>query len=435
MAKPTQHFLKYLWPCLTALFLASCGGNSDTPVIVEGDCSTQGQNEILYSIMHDGYLWYDQAPELDPRGYSDIKTLLEDLKYKRYDKWSYIITQEEYEDYFNSNGGYIGFGFWLTENKHTIRMVYKNSPAYRAGLRGGMVLLEINGKRIQQIEQGGLWGSIYGDTKVGVSGTFKVNNHGEIQEIVIQKDKVTLYSVPFSKILDIQGEKVGYFLFNKFIVPSRDELSSVFASFAREGVTQLIVDLRYNGGGRINTAQYLASLIAGKGHEDEVVASLKHNDRYLSWDESYRLSTENHALNLSTLYVITTEHSCSASELLINGLKPFLEVKVIGQTTCGKPVGMRGYTFCGNHLSPIQFEVFNGQNEGKYYSGLTPQCSAEDNALHAFGDEEESMLKETLHLLKTGHCSPTAAKQKRIFKQNTPINNTMGAWETKMGAR
>ncbi len=426
-----------LLPLAASLFLVSCGGHSDSGVKVLSDCSQAGQNKTLYDIMKDAYLWYTEVPDLDPAAYTDIEALLEDLKYKKYDRWSYITTQSNYDNYFNS-GAYIGFGFSLgfSDARAYLRVVFEGSPAYRAGLRRGMEILEINGKTISKIDRDKLWDSIYGSRTVGVEGVFKVRANGEIRQVTIKKEEVTSYSVLYDNIWDVGSERVGYFVFNKFIEPSKAELETRFARFERAGVTQLILDLRYNGGGRVHIAQYLASLIAGAQHSGKILASLKYNDHYTKWNENYKLNTEEHALGLSTLYVITTGASCSASELVINGLKPFLDVKVIGESTCGKPVGMRGYSFCDKHLAPIQFKVLNAEEKGDYYEGLAVDCPAADDLTHPFGDTDEAMLGEALYLLQHGHCSSTfrnKSTQKSEKAGTSPIQRIQG-WQREIGA-
>lgn len=423
---------------LTAsLLLAACGGHSDGSVNLQADCSQEGQKKALYGIMQDAYLWYTEVPDLDPTSYKNLDTLLEALTYKKYDKWSYLTTQGNYDNYFN-NGKYIGFGFslGLVGSRVYLKVVFEGSPAYKAGLRRGMEILEINGKSIEEIRRGNLWGSIYGGREVGVEGTFKLKSGGESRSVTVKKEEVTSYSILYDKLWEVDGEKVGYFVFNKFIEPSKTELAAQFRKFKDEGVSKLILDLRYNGGGRIHIAQYLASLIAGKTHHTKVVASLKYNDRYTHWNEKYRLTQEKNALELSTLYVITTGASCSASELLINGLKPFVDVKVIGEHTCGKPVGMRGYSFCGTHLSPIQFEVFNAEEAGRYYGGLAPDCTVADDLTHPFGDHNEAMLQEALYVLKHDRCS-RAASEKSVKKRASTSAKYMhtGGWQREIGAQ
>jgi len=427
-----QKTIRAMCGMLSMLVLAGCGG-SDSPVSVASECSLAGQQQTLYEIMHDAYLWYDKVPQLDYTAYGDLSGLLEALKYHTYDKWSYITTESSYDDYFEE-GTYIGYGFSLSySNGHAyLKFVYPDSPAYRAGFRRGTEIVAINGYTVEEIVSRQLWDSIYGESEIGVASRFEVIIEGKQQEITLYKEKVTAYSVLHESILERAGKKIGYLVFNAFIEPSEAELKEVFTEFESAGVEALIVDLRYNGGGRIHIAQYLASLIAGEKPVGEIVASLIYNDRYTGWNENYLFEEEAHSLNLEQVYLITTEASCSASELLINGLKPFMEVSLVGSRTCGKPVGMRGYSFCDMHLAPIQFEVFNAENSGRYYEGLPVHCAVEDDLMHRFGDSEEKMLAETLLLMETGACSKTTKHEKRTDPDGE--TETLTGWQREIGA-
>jgi hypothetical protein len=116
---------------------------------------------------------------------------------------------------------------------------------------------------------------------------------------------------------------------------------------------------------------------------------------------------------LSRLVVITTRGSASASEAVINGLRPFIPVTVVGDTTFGKPVGQYGYDFCDKTLYPVAFQVRNSRGEGDYFSGIPVDCAADDDLEHQIGDEGEASLAEALHFVRTGSCSATAATAAR----------------------
>jgi len=421
---------------MMVLVLAGCG-SSDSPVDMEADCSQRGQNKTLYGVMHDAYLWYENVPELDYASYHDLRPLLEDLKYTNLDKWSYVIPKEVYDNYY-SGGAYVGYGFSMKRyqgDRIFLGVVYQGSPSDRAGLSRGAEVLEINGKTIAEIDSEDLWGTIFGENRLGVSGRFKISQDGIVHTITMEKEAIETKSILADSILTVSGKKVGYFVFNKFIEPSKDELKKQFRKFKEAGVEALILDMRYNGGGRVHVAQYLASLIAGDRANGQVVASLQYNDRYRAWDEPYPFTIEEERLNLSEVYILTTGSTCSASELVVNGLKPFVSVKMIGSKTCGKPVGMRGYSFCGNHLAPIQFGVVNARGEGDYFDGIGVDCVADDDVTHRFGEREESMLKEAIYLIGTGECSASGtAKWRKRVSQKVSKQPLMRGWQREIGA-
>jgi C-terminal processing protease CtpA/Prc len=381
------------------------------------DCSLKGKNKMLYDIMKDKYLWYRDTRNLDYEEYDSLDRLLGDLKYKKYDRWSYITTTEENNDYFEAGKyGGTGYGLWYFDDRVYIGFVYKNSPAYKVGLKRGVEILEINGKTIKEIEDASLWGTIMGKDEVGVRIDLKVNIDSTIKNITLTKDTVYINSVLHHDILNIDNKKIGYLVFKTFIEPSRAELKEVFSKFKAENIEELVLDLRYNGGGRLDIAQYLASLIGGDYTVDNVFEMLQYNDRFSHWNEAFNFTKEESALGLNHIYVITTQGTASASESVINGLKPFIDVSLIGSKTHGKAVGMNGVDFCNVYVAPITFKVLNAEEEGDYFEGISVDCGARDDILHSFGDLNEGMLKETLYYIKNGKCSPSS-KEKRVEKR------------------
>lgn len=376
------------------------------------DCSTKGQNKMLYDIMKDTYLWYQHTPDLAYESYANLNSLLDDLKYQQYDHWSFITTVKKYNQYYEE-GSYLGFGysFIRLNGKIYTRFVYKNSPADNAGIERGVEILSINGKTIEAIDDENLWGSIFGEDKEGVEATFSIRKNASISTVVMTKSIITTNSVMEGKILNVNGKKTGYLLFNKFISPSINELNTVFSDFKKNNVSELILDLRYNGGGQLRVSRYLASLLSGKNTEGQLFTTLAYNNKFTHWNVEHKFSNESNSFGLNSVYIITTKSTASASEYLINGLKPFLNVYLIGSKTHGKPVGMNGYQFCDNHIAPIMFKGVNANNEGDYFDGIETTCDAQDDLTHPFGSLEEGMLKETLFFMKNRRCSsPTKNK-------------------------
>ena len=389
------------------------------------NCSIDGKNKMLYDIMTDSYFWYKKTPYVDYEAYNSLEKLLDKLKYKKYDKWSYITTTKAYTNYFEE-GTYLGLGYsyrYASNKKLYFTSVYKNSPAYKAGIRRGTELLEINGKTIKEIDKKNLWSKIYGKNELGIKVKLKIKKGSKSKTITLRKSKVKKNTVLTTKIIKSGNKKIGYLVFNSFIEPSRLELRKAFYKFKKEHIDELILDLRYNGGGRVNIAQYLASLIGGKKTVDNVFETLIYNDNYSHWDYTYKFTEEKYSLGLSRVYIITTNGTASASESVINGLKPFLNVKLIGSKTHGKPVGMRGYNFCGKHLSPIQFTGVNASDNGNYFKGFKVTCDATDDITRDFGNSHEEMLKESLYLIKHGKCSDNKYFKSSISKNNTEEKN------------
>lgn len=373
--------------------------------------------DLVYRVMTSTYLWYDEVPTVDLSGYASAEALLEDLMYKDLDKWSYIAPKEEYHS-FMEEGRYIGLGFGTkyTENDECrIKLVYQNSPAATAGLMRGDRLIEINGKAVEEIEIDDLWNTIFGDVEIGVMVNLIIEDStGTTRELSLNKDWVTMDSVLFEDVFDLDGLKVGYFVFDNFIGASHEELETVFTSFSQEGIDDLILDLRYNAGGSVWVARYLSELIAGAHVEGEIFVQVVHNDKYRAWNGIGIFSNADHSLNLDRVIIITSEETCSASELVINCLKPFIDVVLVGSNTSGKPVGMYGYDLLDKHISPIEMKTINALGEGDYFDGIPPTCDSVDDLMKQLGDEEESSLMEALNYLRNGSCTSASLAAKTI---------------------
>ncbi|MBP3256838.1 MAG: hypothetical protein J6M23_02410 [Bacteroidales bacterium] len=322
-------------------------------------------NTFAYNVMSTYYLWKDEvASQLKNWGlYDDAVAKVESSRYSA-DKWTTL-----YEDYtaFESsvtgNGKSFGldFGlFWADEAKTRIAAVvnytYEGGPAQKAELGRGDIILTIDGQEMTKDNYAGLAGKLYegGSVTLGLLGGRSVT-----------LDAVQMYENPVQTVLtfDNGGKKYGYLHFTGFTLDACKDLEEVFQAFKEEGIQELILDLRYNGGGYAYTATALASMIAPA----EVVKAQKvfnrdvYNDllgddldsETLFSDEfSYTSSAGNKMTvkplevnpGVSHLWVIVSGNTASASEALICGLKPYMDVTLVGQTTYGK--------FCGGNLIP-----------------------------------------------------------------------------------
>jgi hypothetical protein len=211
-----------------------------------------------------------------------------------------------------------------------------------------------------------------------------------------------------TKVIDVGNRKVGYILFESFIDTSNAALDQAFATFARQGVTELVIDERYNGGGELSVAQHLASLIAGDSLAGRTLGTLAFNDKHTNQNQSYAFQTVANALDLTQVFFITTQASASASEFIINSLVPYIHVVTVGSATFGKPVGENGFDVCTNVLYPITFKISNAAGYGDYFSGLPATCAAADDRTHALGDPAETSLATALGYVRHGSCGATA---------------------------
>lgn len=176
----------------------------------------------------------------------------------------------------------------------------------------------------------------------------------------------------------------------------------------------MIIDLRYNGGGLVSVAEVLASLLAGPVNVDMEFSTTIFNSAHVMENKTTVFQMEANALPLSKIVFITSEGSASASELVINGLKPYFSdtaLAQVGSPTYGKPVGQFGFDFCNNdfRLRAVTFKSINADDEGDYFNGLSVDCPAADDLLNPLGDANEASLAEALAFVETGACSIAAA--------------------------
>jgi carboxyl-terminal processing protease len=210
-----------------------------------------------------------------------------------------------------------------------------------------------------------------------------------------------------SKVFLINGNNVGYFAFDSFLganngQDTKNELDKVFADFKAKNVTELVLDLRYNGGGYGTVSSYLGSLIAPTSAIGKVFVSAVHNKKYAGWNSTDYFKSLTNGLKLNRLSVIVTSGTASASEELINGLKPVMTVKLIGNTTHGKPVGYYAFPTMNSYVFPVAVKNVNSVGFSDFFQGFTVDKVQTDDITHDLGDPLESCLKSALDYIKTG---------------------------------
>jgi carboxyl-terminal processing protease len=383
------------------------------------DCSLLGQNAFVRDVMDEYYLWYRELPSLDPALFDSPEAYLEALRYRPLDRgFSYIVPKEISSAFFSASQS-IGIGFtWRPTSETEIRMtqVYPDSPASEAGLRRGQYLTAVNGRPVEELLRAGDLLAELGPAQIGytVSLSFRANRtNGEERTETVTKRPYTIPTVSQTEVFDVKGLPVGYLHFRNFVEPSYAALDDAFAEFRRERVTDLILDLRYNGGGLVDVATHLASLIGGMRTNTHVFVELRFNDKHSDLNQTRRFDDPPQTLDLPRVVVITTRASASASELVINGLKPFIPVTIVGARSYGKPVGQSGFEFCEKILYPVTVKLVNELGEGDYFDGFPPDCTAKDDLNRPLGHPEEDSLEEALHFLRTGRCSvPSSVREK-----------------------
>lgn len=332
------------------------------------------------------------------------------------------------------------FGFAVTAISNTdfrVRYVYGGSAAGNNGLHRGDMITTINSRT-------GLDLSLNSDYNfvVNALGTSPLNMtlkrpDNTTYSVTLTSGSYTVNPVLLYKTIDLgSGKKVGYIVFNSFTSPANatPKLDEAFASFTANGITDLVVDLRYNGGGYVSTSEYLANLIvptakgtglmynyyfnstlqSGKAEVLKNQVARDNNGLYNLAQVDYSVSgnavnfSKKGSLNIARVFFLVTGSTASASELAINNLIPVMDVKLIGTTTYGKPVGFFALNINAYQLYVPEFETKNSAGQGGYYTGMNPSLhysgfnTTTDDLTKDFGDITEALLSHALNYVKTG---------------------------------
>ncbi len=380
------------------------------------DCSILGQNTFVREKLDEFYLWYRELPSTDPALFDSPEAYLNAVRFRPIDDSFSFISARETTTAFYSNSQFVGIGFTqklLGRNELRIAQVFPGSPAAEARMERGDYLLAVNGRPVSELLATGQLGAELGPSTIGYTLELSWRSlRGEERSARVTKRLVTIPTVD-SAVIDENGLPIGYLHLRNFVEPTIPELDRAFNEFRAQGVVDVVVDLRYNGGGLVDVAQHLASLIGGMRTNTQVFAEYLHNDKQSSRNQQVRFSDPAAAIDVPRVVLITSEGSASASELVINGLEPFLPTTLVGRRTFGKPVGQYGFEFCDKVLFPVSFMTVNAAGDGEYYDGLPVDCPMRDGLNRPLGHPEEARLAEAIHFLRNGTCSAPPAETSR----------------------
>lgn len=469
-------------------FLASCKKdkkNVDTPPKSGSTFDLIRDSVFLYA--KEAYYWYDGLPTyaaFNPRSFAgtdDLTALTNEVNaisqykinpatgkpYEYYKpapgeaKYSFI-DQGEVSTELNGVNKDFGFAPFYNDNSDLrVKYVYPGSPADKAGLKRGYQILSINSNS-----------SISYDGPNGTNTQFVINawaNGSTISLVVKRSDSdvtpiaVTLTAANYTinpvltyKTIDIgNGKVMGYIVFNSFTSDDNadPQLDAAFNYFQSQGITDLVVDLRYNGGGYVSTAEYLDNLIVPAAKTNTTMYTYHFNDQLVAGKQKllynqvrldpgtkklynygqfdYTVAgntvqfTKKGSLAIGRVFFIVTGSTASASELTINNLRPHLDVQLIGGQTYGKPVGFFDIDINKYQMYIPEFATQNSAGQGGYYDGMTPGdgypgVSDYDDATKDFGDTTENLLNHAVHYLKKGtYALPSQRIQGLSTKRKT----------------
>ena len=418
--------MRVLMLAATCLVLSACGGSSGSNNSTQTNyCQRSDINSQVFCALQRDYLWYKDLPtSINTDSYNTPEALLNAVIAPQ-DRFSFIMTEQEYIDRY-INATFFGYGFSSVrvDNNSALQIayVYDNGSAAQNGLRRGDKITEIEGVSVatwlSRLDAGTVTSEdIYGPNEAGVMRSFVWTKPDTTQlSADFVKSEVTTNTVLHASVAIDGDKRIGYLVFNSFIELSETELEQAFAEFAAQGVNELVLDLRYNGGGLIRVANQLSTQIAQSAVLNQVFIKYQYNDKNTAKNTTTRFSLGQGqtVLNLDRVFVLTTDGTCSASEMVINSLSPFVDVVQVGSRTCGKPVGMQP-DLIGNYvLFAINFQTVNALDQGDYFDGLAPTCAATDTIVGDWGVNSDPLYAEARQYIASGQCSDVAVSSASV---------------------
>ncbi|MET0681287.1 MAG: S41 family peptidase [Burkholderiales bacterium] len=350
------------------------------------------------ALVRDQYLWHDEVAAPVPVAAPSPERLIEAWRHGR-DGWSTAmpLARDLRREALEARG----YGFQLradADGRLRVIDVVSGSSAHAAGVRRGDVLRAVDGVAAERLHA----------VPAGAARRLElVAPDGAVREVTVREARYPISSVAAEAVVKAGGRRVGYVALRHFTATTRQEFESAALRLRGLRVDDLVLDLRLNGGGSLHAAGEVASAIAGRRVDGRTFVRMVYNERHRDSDQESVFSAPAWGgLGLARLFVITSAETCSASEALVQGLAPYVEVVTIGGTTCGKPVGFHVVRYGDVSYWVVTFKDLNARGEGDYYGGLAPTCPAPDDAAHPLGDPADPGFRAALHYIQLGRCPP-----------------------------
>ncbi len=437
--------------------LSACGGGSGTvstggggtgsapTPTPSGTCSLSSRQTWVAQQLNEWYLFPETLPaSLNAAPYATVQDYIDALtataRGQSKDRYfTYITSIAEENAYYNS-GSNAGFGFRLTLDSTARRLFiaesFENTPALTAGIDRGTEILAIGAstgalRNVSDIlateGTAGLNSALDGNTRA-----FRFRPAGGAEQTAtVTKADYTLTPVSArygAKVIDDGGKKVGYVNLRTFINTAESPLRAAFADFRAQGVTEVIIDLRYNGGGLVSIATLINNLLARDKTASQVANYTTFRASKASNNETAFFNPQPESIAPTRIAFIGTGGSASASELVMNTFIPYLgnRAALVGTNTYGKPVGQIAIdrSACDDRLRVVAFATENSARQGAYYTGLAgfmgATCQASDDVTRPLGDPQEASIKAALNFLGGRACTPIGAAA-TLSADRTPI--------------
>ncbi|MYM69165.1 PDZ domain-containing protein [Pseudoduganella sp. FT55W] len=403
----------------------------------------------LRSFIDESYLWYKEVPAT--LNMADYKTMLDYFAVlktpaitasgRAKDRFHFTYPSEVWDE-MSSSGVTLGYG--ITWSRSTgaaprvwaVTLVEPGSPADTAGVRRGDLLAAVDGADVNDSSDAAVAKRTAGisPATVGETHAFVLKRGDATVSVSLAAQKIAAAAVRNTRVIDTPTGPVGYLQFNDHNAVAEGQLISAFGTLRAAQVNDLVVDMRYNGGGYLVVGAELAYMIAGPAGNGKVFERLQANDKrtppspqmFQSKSVGLAPGLMNAGvvlpyLGLKRVTILTTPGTCSASEAVINSLRGIdIEVNLIGGETCGKPYAFVPQANCGITYFAIQTQGVNAKGFGDYADGFQPTCKADDDLGHALGDTSERLLSAALSYRANGVC-PAAPLRARSLDSSGPL--------------
>ena len=436
--------------------LAGCGGDGGSPSTTSGSgptstpaptptptltaiagCSLRDRQDWVAAQLREWYLFYDTLPaSLDPTPYASVDTYLDALtataRSQGKDRYFTYLTSIKEENAYYSSGSTAGFGWrvGLTADGHLyVTEAFEGAPGLAAGVDRGAEILAIgtsasNLQTVSSLYQSdttrAALNNALGPDTAGTTRYFQVQDAGGTRTVAVAKSDFTLDPVSNrygAQIITDGGQQFGYVNLRTFINTADPALRAAFARFKNAGVTNIIVDLRYNGGGLVSVAELLTNLLGANRATTDVMSYTSFRPEKASNNETTYFEPQAQSVAATRIAFIGTGGTASASEYVINAYTPYLHANsaLIGTNTYGKPVGQIALdkSACDDRLRVIAFALQNSARQGAYYNGLTntveASCRASDDIRYPLGDPREASTRSALDFLEGKSCTKLTA--------------------------
>ncbi len=444
--------------CAAPMFLAACGGGGDggsgnpPPPLT---CSTAGQQDWLQTYMDDWYFWYALSPKPSPAGFSTVDSYFDALIYRGggqipgaapgalwpSDRYSGFQSTESFNRFFGE-GQTLGYGVSVAGIEVTtpspqptqplyVRYIEPLSPAATAGVVRGDRVISVNGVAASTVISNNDFAALTPNASGDRLNLVLRNAAGLDRSVALTAAVYGLTPIQNTQRLQtINGRSIGYVTVKDMVSQVGTPLANAFAEFRANNVQELVLDLRYNGGGLVSVGGDVASYAAGSRGAGQLFARLLYNDKRSGNNRDFNFSNPNSWTGFSKVYVLVGPRTCSASEQLINGLRGVgVNVVAVGDTTCGKPVGFLPQgNACGTTYSVVNFESVNARNEGRYFDGFQATCAVAEDFTRSVGSTTDPLLVAAAHHMDNGACpAGTALREQPLSRQVGPRARYSGA--------